>query len=373
MPTTEFAPAERATDQELKRQTAAVRSRLEKETLAESVPALLLILNEQRQIVYANENVCRLLNLTEMGPLCGMRPGEALHCIRAAASELGCGTTAFCRACGAVQAILTALGGIPDRRECRLLSEDGQAMDLMVWATPSEYNGDRYVILSVQDVGDEKRRRALEQVFFHDVLNSAFGLRGLGEVLDGTPREELREMGATIQELAERLIDEIEAQRDLASAERHELKVHPVRLRSMEILDAAMGMVRSLAVRREVELAVEEGSADGEIAGDRVLLRRVLGNLLKNAVEATRCGGTVSARCTMDEHTVEFAVHNEGTLTESARLQVFQRSFSTKGEGRGLGTYGARLLTEGYMKGTIAFWSEEGEGTTFAARYPRWG
>ena len=371
MPTTEFAPAERATDQEVKRQTAAVRRRLEGETLAESVPALLLILNEQRQIVYANENVCRLLKLTEMGPLCGMRPGEALHCMRAAASELGCGTTAFCRACGAVQAILSALQGIPDKRECRILREDGEAMDLMVWATPSEYNGDRYVILSVQDVGDEKRRRALEQVFFHDVLNTAFGLRGLGEVLDGTPREELKETGATIQELAERLIDEIESQRDLASAERNELKVRPVRLRTGEILEAAMGMVRSLADRRGVWMEVEEGSADGEFEGDRVLLRRVLGNLLKNAVEATRFGGTVRARCAMDERTVEFAVNNEGTVPESVRLQIFQRSFSTKGEGRGLGTYGARLLTEGYMKGTIAFRSEEGEGTTFLARYPR--
>ena len=107
------------------------------------------------------------------------------------------------------------------------------------------------------------------------------------------------------------------------------------------------------------------------LALDRVLLRRVLGNLLKNAVEATRFGGTVRARCAMDERTVEFAVNNEGTVPESVRLQIFQRSFSTKGEGRGLGTYGARLLTEGYMKGTIAFRSEEGEGTTFLARYPR--
>jgi len=47
------------------------------------------------------------------------------------------------------------------------------------------------------------------------------------------------------------------------------------------------------------------------------------------------------------------------------QLQVFNRSFSTKGKNRGLGTYGAKLLTERYMGGKISFASHEGEGTTF--------
>ena len=52
------------------------------------------------------------------------------------------------------------------------------------------------------------------------------------------------------------------------------------------------------------------------------------------------------------------------------RLQVFQRSFSTKGSGRGLGTYSMRLLTEHYLRGSVGFTSSAAEGTTFFASYP---
>ena len=59
-------------------------------------------------------------------------------------------------------------------------------------------------------------------------------------------------------------------------------------------------------------------------------------------------------------------------MSEVVKLQVFRRSFSTKpGTGRGVGTYSARLLTERYLRGTLRFHSDEGEGTTFTSRYPR--
>ncbi|MGO9255131.1 MAG: hypothetical protein ACLQU1_02335 [Bryobacteraceae bacterium] len=57
-------------------------------------------------------------------------------------------------------------------------------------------------------------------------------------------------------------------------------------------------------------------------------------------------------------------------MPAKVRLQVFQRSFSTKGMGRGLGTYSIKFLTERYLQGQVSFGSVEGEGTTFMACYP---
>ena len=52
-------------------------------------------------------------------------------------------------------------------------------------------------------------------------------------------------------------------------------------------------------------------------------------------------------------------------------MQVFQRSFSTKGgPGRGVGTYGARLLVQRYLGGTLSFTSVPGSGTTFVLSLP---
>ena len=45
---------------------------------------------------------------------------------------------------------------------------------------------------------------------------------------------------------------------------------------------------------------------------------------------------------------------------------MFQRSFSTKGAGRGLGTYSIKLLGEKYLNGKVGFISEQGRGTIFS-------
>jgi len=51
------------------------------------------------------------------------------------------------------------------------------------------------------------------------------------------------------------------------------------------------------------------------------------------------------------------------------QLQIFRRSFSTKGIDRGMGTYSMKLLTE-YLQGEVSFTSSEENGTLFVARYP---
>jgi signal transduction histidine kinase len=57
-------------------------------------------------------------------------------------------------------------------------------------------------------------------------------------------------------------------------------------------------------------------------------------------------------------------------MPSSVQRQVFNRSFSTKGAGRGLGTYSVKLLTERYLKGKAGFTSSEADGTTFFVILP---
>ena len=91
--------------------------------------------------------------------------------------------------------------------------------------------------------------------------------------------------------------------------------------------------------------------------------------MIKNALEASLPAKTVTVSCRCAGDRVQFAVHNPGVMPREAQLQVFQRSFSTKGRGRGLGTYSMRLLSE-YLRGEVAFTSTKEEGTTFIASYP---
>jgi sensor histidine kinase regulating citrate/malate metabolism len=56
-------------------------------------------------------------------------------------------------------------------------------------------------------------------------------------------------------------------------------------------------------------------------------------------------------------------------MNDDIKLQVFQRSFSTKGKNRGTGTYESKLLVSRYLKGEISFTSNK-DGTTFQIRLP---
>jgi hypothetical protein len=52
---------------------------------------------------------------------------------------------------------------------------------------------------------------------------------------------------------------------------------------------------------------------------------------------------------------VEFVVCNPHTMTWGVQLQVFQRSFSVKEQGRGTGTHSVKLLMKEYLKGEVSF------------------
>ncbi len=103
---------------------------------------------------------------------------------------------------------------------------------------------------------------------------------------------------------------------------------------------------------------------------DFTLLGRVLGNLVKNALEASTPGQTVTLLCLQEDDRVAFHVHNVTVIPRHVQQQLFQRSFSTKGNGRGLGTYSIKLLSERYLKGEVSFTSSPSHGTTFTVRFP---
>ncbi len=213
MPKTEFAPAERASEAEVRGQHQGLSSIPFFEKILDSVPDILVFLNEHRQVVFANKAVFSFLGVEPTPDVLGSRPGEAFGCVHAVETEAGCGTTAFCQTCGAVQAILAAQRGTPEVKECRIaLQDSGDALDLKVSTVPFEYQGEKFTVCGLQDISHEKRRRALERTFFHDVLNTAGGLRGFVELLLESDPEEIPEVANTVNKISRQLIEEIVAQ-----------------------------------------------------------------------------------------------------------------------------------------------------------------
>jgi signal transduction histidine kinase len=372
MEETKFAPAERASEAEVRGQHQGLSSIPFFEQVLDSVPDILVFLNEQRQVVFANKAVFSFLGVEPTPDVLGHRPGEALGCVHATETEGGCGTTEFCQTCGAVQAILAAQRGTPEAKECRIaLQDSGDALDLKVSTVPFEYRGEQFTVCGLQDISHEKRRRALERTFFHDVLNTAGGLRGFVELLLESDPEEIPEVANTVNKISRQLIEEIEAQRSLLAAESDQLSVNPVELDTKEMLEELAVVYRrhEAAEGKKIEIAADCESAT--FRSDQTLLQRILGNMLKNALEATSAEEKVTLGARVDGDRVELWVHNPAFIPRDVQLQIFNRSFTTKGAGRGIGTYSMRLLASKYLGGSVDFTTSSQDGTTFRVRLGR--
>lgn len=367
---TDCAPAERADSAIIKGQCEYFRAN-PPEAQSSILPIILMILNRQRQVIYSNESLLSYLKTKGFEDIISLRPGEILGCMHAFETQGGCGTTKTCRTCGTMKAIAAAQNGLPDVEECRILKkETGDALDFRIWASPINVNQDRYVILSMTDISDEKRRRALERIFFHDILNTAGGLKGIIDLITDPDYKKKEELFSLLPRLAERLIDEINAQRELAAAESNELVIKPSLMNSVSVIEDVAEIYLNHQVVREKLICVDQNAVPADFISDRTLIMRVIGNMVKNALEATKAGGAVTISCNASEDMVEFSVHNDSYIPENVQLQIFQRSFSTKAKDRGLGTYSMKLLSERYLKGKVRFNSTESMGTTFYIRVP---
>jgi nitrogen fixation/metabolism regulation signal transduction histidine kinase len=380
---TAFLPVERASAGRLRAQVQTFAEYDDLDQVLSAVPDMVMVLNAQRQIVYANRIFLDFTGYDALDDVIGMRVGEALGCIHAFERERECGTTPFCRYCGSAQAVMASLHGKHAVQECHISTAAERyplGVDLRVRTTPLTLDGESFTIFTMTDISDEVRRRELERIFFHDLLNAAGIVRTTSELMVDVYSSEIEDAASAIEEgttmaglihrVANRLVREIQSQKAFSQLERDELEVEPEALRSRKLLADLVAGFRMHEDAQGRTLVLAPDTEDVPLFSDRALLARVIENMIKNALEAEEPGETVTVGCRRTEEGVEFWVHNPTVMPERVKRQIFKRAFSTKGAGRGLGTYSMRLISERYLRGRVSFTSDPENGTVFRAAYP---
>ncbi len=374
-PDTYFAPAGRDAPQELARKRLLVENAALLRATLDAMPTIVVVLNGCRQIVGTNAALLRVIQ-AELDDVIGRRPGEIFECVHVKCGPDGCGTAEGCAFCGAVNTVLASRRTNKQATgEARILCDrpDGsEAMDVRVTATPVRVEGEDFTVAALEDISHQKRLGVLTRIFFHDVMNTIAAMKNYVRLAGRKLPKNGDEPGPVerLEELTDILVDEILAQRDLTLAESGDLEVRPQSVPAAgflrQLCDAHAA--QEMAAGRKIELA---DPWRGTLTTDVRLLARVLGNMLRNALEATETGGVVTVRCRQRADRVLFEVHNEAVMTKDVQMQVFQRSFSTKAAaGRGVGTHSMKLLGERYLHGTVGFTSQAPEGTTFWIEVP---
>jgi signal transduction histidine kinase len=252
-------------------------------------------------------------------------------------------------------------------QECRILTGSGDAFDFDLHAVPSGVQG--FGVCVLKDLHTSKRLRVLERTFFHDVINLAIGVKGLTEMFDLNDPAQTEEYVKMIHDSSEKMVDEILRLRTLRSAESGDLTTCYGSVSANELLHVIVSYYAEAASARRLNVVIESQDAT-VFETDRELVQMVLGSLVINAIEASARGNRVTVGYSSDEDAIVFYVRNEQILSDEVRLQMFERSFSTKGPGKGVGAYSAKLITERYLGGQVWFDSRAPDGTAFCVRLP---
>lgn len=344
--------------------------------ITDLAPLPLLVLRQDRQILYANPAARALRLPHDQGSLAEpFDLGELLHCGDSEKPEGD--VTARCHLYCSVNPNSRRKEPHSCTEECLITASmagiDG-SLEFSVRRRHVQWNGESAILIALDDVTHERRRRILERLFFHDILNTAGSVKGLSEILlmdrQNMSIGEQAEMLAMMRDSCGILVDEIRSQQVLLAAESGQLSMD---WRQIAISDciAETTMVGShWQVASTKRLVPIYPAGTTMFTTDSALLGRVLINLLKNALEATPEGEEVRLAGRERGDAIEFSVWNVGSIPAALRPQIFHRSFSTKGTSRGTGLYSVRLITERYLKGQVSFTSNDQDGTTFTVVLP---
>ena len=366
-----FAPAERGEAESLARLAGHAATDPVIKTVLEAVGGFLLVLEEHRQILAANRELLTALGLQTGDRLTGQRPGEAMGCIHAQTGPGGCGTSLHCSHCGAVLAILAAqASNQATTGECTLAHRDGERVvcgQYQVKITLLPLAGKTVLACVLHDITAVRRRELLERVFMHDVRNLLAGLQAWSDQLrEDTPSEAAQ----NVVRLVEQLLHEVESQSVLLRAETGDLRAHMRPVRVNRVMETVEAMFRNHPCSEGKDLLAQRVPGDRTLTTDENLLVRVLGNMVKNALEASPPGSQVRLWLEGTVGGSAFHVHNPGIIPPSVAAHIFQPHFSNKGRNRGFGTYAMRLLGEHCLGGRVSFVTDAVAGTQFSIELP---
>ncbi|MFT5891251.1 MAG: two-component system nitrogen regulation sensor histidine kinase NtrY, partial [Dokdonia sp.] len=204
--------------------------------------------------------------------------------------------------------------------------------------------------------------REMAKQVAHEIKNPLTPMRLTVQSFERRFDPEDPEINKKIKEYSSTLIQQIDTMSSIASAFSN---FADMPAQQSETLNVPKVIKLALDIFRERNIAFAK--ADQEILAkfDRTQLIRVVTNLVKNAIQATK--NTEDPKIFVDVQTmgsdVQITVSDNGIgIIEENKLKIFEPKFTTKTSGMGLGLAMVKNIMETY-NGNITFTSQEGKGT----------
>ena len=219
----------------------------------------------------------------------------------------------------------------------------------------------------------------------HDIRTPINGICGMIDVADhyAEDMKKQTECRAKIKEASHLLLELINEVLDMSKLESDEVILEEIPFNLNSISEEILGVIEQMAAEQNIRILWEEKEVTHwNLIGSPVHVKRILMNILSNAVKYNKENGYVYISCREIPSkqtamtTLEFVCRDTGIgMTEAFQKRIFEpfaqehAGSRTKFAGTGLGMPITKKLVE-KMGGTISFESKEGTGTTFVIRIP---
>lgn len=291
----------------------------------DNVATGVIAIDSEGTIITLNPSGERILDL-ERGEVVGKKSGEITH-----------------EGIEPLFALFTGKEGDVREREISLHAGD-ERRTIKAVVTSLEEKGERLgTVIVFDDLTELIRSKKLSawiemaRQIAHEVKNPLTPIKLSAQLMRRAYREQSAEFGEIFESGVETVIQQTEILRRISSEFSSFGKVTRLRPQAVPLGPFLSEFVSSYRGAPGVEIVYEQ-EEDLAVVADREGLRKVLVNVMENAIEAIPDGGTVTVRCRRAGGTAAVVIEDTGAgLPPEVQERLFEPYFSTKTNGTGLG------------------------------------
>jgi len=247
-----------------------------------------------------------------------------------------------------------------------------------------KYKAELLIAAKKAEAANEAKTEFLQRMS-HDIRTPINGIRGMVNMADhyADDMEKQTEYRTKVKEASNLLLELVNDVLDMSKLESGEVVLEESPFNLSSIFREVFNVIEQMAAEQNIRIVWEKKEIiHRDLIGSPMYVKRVMMNILSNAVKYNRENGQIYISCReisseQPEMTImEFVCRDTGIgMTDEFQKHIFEpfaqehTGSRTKFTGTGLGMPITKKLVE-KMGGTVTFESEKGVGTTFVIRVP---
>jgi HD-GYP domain-containing protein (c-di-GMP phosphodiesterase class II) len=331
------------------------------EEVMNNIDDFIIILNKEKRVVFANSKTLRYLDKT-LDELINKKVGEVFNCVNSTNDQ--CGEALLCKNCGADRSIRQSFNDFYSTEECVIDTKEGNELLFKTSSTCIKTDKGEFIVFVLKEIKQEIQSDK-EALLFVDALQT---MDNSYSFLDALQNGKIQLDTDTINILNNKvalIYQEVEAQRLVTLALDNKLNTNFITVPT-ETIKTNILLVFGHFKNIDFKFNILEDC----IYADRLIISRILLDMVKNAIEIGYNSKTITITIAGDEKNFRISVNIPEVITGDLQDKILKNTNFPRPYGRQITIYCIRLLTEKYLGGSFSCFTCDESGTTFYVEFP---